>query len=134
MLRPAQWQPGPQREARKTDMTSFDYGVEAELFPGLARSSRRQPVGYRRFASAAEALRFAIEELPPESLAGAALEVGDQRFDSHGIRRLYEAPDFPLARRERKIATSATPPPRASLGSGAAPGSGTAKKVREPGA
>ena len=53
-------------------MASFDYDVEAELFAGVARPSRRQPVGYRRFASAAEALRFAIEELPPESLAGAA--------------------------------------------------------------
>lgn len=113
-------------------MASFDYDVEAELFAGVARPSRRQPVGYRRFASAAEALRFAIEELPPESLAGAALEVGDQRFDSHGMRRLYEAPDFPLARRVRTVATSATPPPR-TLGSGAAPRSGPAKKVREPG-
>jgi hypothetical protein len=31
---------------------------------------------------------------------GAALEVGEQRFDSHGIRRLYESSDYPLARRE----------------------------------
>ncbi len=110
-------------------MASFDYGVEAELFPGAARASRRQPVGYRRFANVAEALRFAIEELPPESLAGAALEVGDERFDSHGMRRLYDAPDFPLPRRERKRATSATPPPRASPRSSAVPGLGSAKKA-----
>jgi hypothetical protein len=125
---------GTCREARKTDMASFDYGAEAELFPGVARPSRRQPVGYRRFASAAEALRFAIEELPPASLASAALEVGDERFDSRGMRRLYDAPDYPLARRAREIPTSATAPPRTSLGSGATPRSGPAKKVREPGA
>jgi len=108
---------------------SFDYGAEAELFPGGVRASRRQPVGYRRFASAAEALRFAFEELRPESLAGAALEVGDERFDSRGMRRLYEASDFPLARRAQKTATSVTPTRRASPGSSAAVGSGTAKKV-----
>jgi hypothetical protein len=119
---------GAKLQARKTDM-SFDYGAEAELFPGGARASRRQPVGYRRFASAAEALRFAFEELRPESLAGAALEVGDERFDSRGMRRLYEASDFPLARRAQKTATSATAPPRASPGSSAAAGSGTAKKL-----
>jgi hypothetical protein len=118
---------------RKTDMASFNYGAEAELFPGLARASRRRPVGYRRFASAAEALRFAIEELPPESLAGAALEVGDERFDSRDIRRLYEAPDFPLARRERKAATATTPPSQTSSGRSAAPGPGTGRKAREPG-
>jgi hypothetical protein len=35
------------------------------------------------------------------SLAGAALEVGDERFDSHAMRQLYEADDYPLARPER---------------------------------
>ena len=114
-------------------MASFDYGAEAELYPGVLRPSRRQPVGYRRFASAAEALRFAIEELPPEALAGAALEVGDERFDRHGMRRLYDASDYPLARCAGKIAASAPAPPRTSLGRGAAPRSSLAKKVREPG-
>ena len=89
-------------------MASFDYGAEAELFSGAARPSRRHPIGYRRFASAAEALRFAIEELAPEALAGAALEVGDQRLDCHDMRRLYQASDYPLARREPLGRSSAT--------------------------
>jgi hypothetical protein len=38
-----------------------------------------------------------------------------------------------LARRARTVATSATPPPRASLGGATTPRSGPAKKVREPG-
>jgi len=83
-------------------MSAFNYSSQAELFPTRNRKSRRQPLGYRRFDRAAEAIRFAIEELPSQSLAGAYLEVDEQRFDSVGIRRLYESIDYPLARRPRQ--------------------------------
>src|SRR5918999_5204143 len=46
-------------------MATFAYNTEAEPFLLGNRWSRQQPVAYRRFASAAEAVRFAIEELPP---------------------------------------------------------------------
>jgi hypothetical protein len=49
-----------------------------------------------------------MEELPPGSLAGAVLEVGEERFDSHDMRELYEAANYPLARRERADRSSAT--------------------------
>jgi hypothetical protein len=79
-------------------MVSFDYSAEAELFP-LIRGRFRGPVGYKRFTSAAEAIRFAVEELPPDLLRGAYLEVAEERFDRSGIRQLYESDTYPLVRR-----------------------------------
>ena len=89
-------------------MTAFDYNIvaelfptknEAELFPGKSRRRQRHPVGYGRFARAAYAIRFAIEEFPPELLSDASLKVDGKIFDGDGIRRLYDSEDYPLVRR-----------------------------------
>ncbi len=83
-------------------MGQFNYEAAAELFPTRKRLPRRQPLGYKRFAHAADAIRFAIEDLSPDLLNGAFLEVDEQRYDSDAIRRLYESTEYPLARRSAR--------------------------------
>ncbi len=80
-------------------MTAFDYSIQAELFATRARKSKPRLFGYKRFARAADVIRFAIEELPPDLLVGAYLEVDAEKFNYHGMRRLSESADYPLTRR-----------------------------------
>jgi hypothetical protein len=77
----------------------FDNSAEAEMFSPMSRKARRQPLGYRRFSSAADAIRFAIEELSPQLLIGTYLEVAEHRYEGNQIRRLYESTGYPLDRR-----------------------------------
>ena len=77
----------------------FDYGSPAELFiPKSGGRGRRQRTNYRRFATAAEAIRFAVEELPAVRTLGAWMQVADHRYDSDEICRLYESSGYPLRR------------------------------------
>jgi hypothetical protein len=78
-------------------MADFDYEAPADLFPSRSRRGSR-PVGYRRFSTAAEAIRFVMEQMPGEFLFGTVLEVEEQRFDGPRIRELYESAAYPLTR------------------------------------
>ena len=78
-------------------MADFDYAAPAELFVG--RTYRKHgPVSYKRFDSAADAIRFAVETLPPPALRGSVLEVDGERYDATHIRDLYDSDAYPLAR------------------------------------
>ena len=61
------------------ETATFDYGVPAVLFMAKRKGRSRQPLSYRRFAAAAEAIRFAVEELPAVRALGAWMQVGDER-------------------------------------------------------
>ena len=80
-------------------MSDFDYGAPAELFSSKRTKSRYSQVAYKRFDAAALAIQYAIEELSPEQLAGAVLEVDEVRYAHVEIRHLYENDEYPLQRR-----------------------------------
>ncbi|MDT3685881.1 MAG: hypothetical protein RO009_12675 [Pseudorhodoplanes sp.] len=87
-----------QRPAASRRTADFNYNAPAELFPSRSRRTRG-PVAYKRFNSAAEALRYAIEVLPASGLLGATLEVNEVRFGHLEIRALYDDAAYPLQRR-----------------------------------
>jgi hypothetical protein len=99
------------------ETAAFDYSESAELFTrnsaaskvaagtspadadrARSRSTYRNGITYRRFASGAEAIRFAIEELAPPALAKTVLVVNGGRHDAGAIQTLYASADYPLPR------------------------------------
>lgn len=81
-------------------MAQFNYMIEAGLYVGKKLRSTRGP-RYRRFETAAEAVRFAMEDMPGSQLRGCVLEVDEARFNESQIRMLYDAPAYPLPRRDK---------------------------------
>ena len=81
---------------------TFDYAASAELYMPKRKPGARQALSYRRFTTATEAIRFAVEELPAVRTLGAWMQVGEERFNSEDIQRLYESTSYPRRRRTRK--------------------------------
>jgi molybdate transport system regulatory protein len=69
---------------------AFNYSSPAELY--LSRRRGRH-TDYRRFATAAEAIRYAFEELRTRRSLSAWMEVGDEVYNKSEINRLY----YPLS-------------------------------------
>jgi hypothetical protein len=76
-------------------MQNFDFNAPAELFPSRNRKVVSK-IKYRRFDKAAEAIRFAVEELPEPLLLGAYIQIDEQRLGHREIRALYESERYPL--------------------------------------
>jgi hypothetical protein len=72
---------------------AFDYNSPAELH--LSRRRGRH-ADYRRFATATEAIHYAVVELRPRRSLSAWMQVGDERFNEDEINRLYDDDDYPL--------------------------------------
>jgi Arc/MetJ-type ribon-helix-helix transcriptional regulator len=65
----------------------FDYSSPAELY--LSRRRGRH-TDYRRFATAAEAIRYAVEELRTRRSISAWMQIEEGRFNKEEINRLYD--------------------------------------------
>ena len=80
-------------------MSDFDYTASAGLFSAKGSSGLR----YCRFPQAAEAIRYAIEKLPPKVFYGTSLEVNRERYNAEQIRALYESERYPLTRKDPSL-------------------------------
>ncbi len=67
--------------------TAFDYNSPAELYLSRRRGRHTDD---RRFATAAEAIHYAVVELRTRR------SLGDERFNADEINRLYDDDDYPL--------------------------------------
>jgi hypothetical protein len=76
-----------------------DFSVPADLC--MAGKYKSGPLVYRRFPTAAEAIRFAKDDIDAGDLSRLALEFGEDRYEGNAIQALYDAPDYPLKRNVR---------------------------------
>jgi hypothetical protein len=85
------------RPSSELIVDKFNYNAPAELFPSRNRKIAKK-VKYRRFERAADAIRFAVEELPEPLLLGAFIEIDEERLGHKDIRALYDSADYPLSK------------------------------------
>jgi hypothetical protein len=89
------------------DLDQFGRAVQGELchlittYP-LTIHEKPQARWTARFRTAAEAIRFAVEELPAYPALDTWMNVGDERFDDNAIHRLYDSGEYPLPRCSRR--------------------------------
>lgn len=80
-------------------MDATDYRSEASLYYSKSAHSKQKSLVFRRFPMAAEAIRFAVEELSPKIFNSCTLEVNEAHYFGREIRPLYDDGAFPLRRR-----------------------------------
>ncbi|MDP2618659.1 MAG: hypothetical protein Q8P46_00540 [Hyphomicrobiales bacterium] len=84
-------------------MNDFNYSGPAELYIANRRRAGRNSMTYRKFETAAKAIRYLIEELPNTSLPGTILEVDEERYRHKEIRKLYNSSAYPLPRQTTEV-------------------------------
>jgi len=84
-------------------MSNKQYNTPAELYSSRNhRSGRFSGLKYRRFETLAEAVKFAVEEIPKQ-LHFTTINAGDASFREADIRKLYGSDDFPLTRTDAQL-------------------------------
>ena len=84
---------------REGEIMTFDYCSPAELFTAKRKGGSRQRSAI--VASPQQRRLFVLQwkSSPQMRALGAWMLVGDERFDSEEIHRLYESDNYPLGRR-----------------------------------
>ena len=85
-------------------MHTREYRMEAALYFPKNTQAKQRSLAFRRFSQAAEAIRFAVEELAPKAFNSCSLEVNGLHYFGREIRPLYDSEAFPLRRRLKKDA------------------------------
>ena len=80
-------------------MDAKDYRMEAGLYFAKSANTKQRSLVFRRFSRAAEAIRYAVEDLAPKVFDSCSLEVNGAHYFGREIRPLYDSGDFPLRRR-----------------------------------
>jgi len=79
------------------------YDASAELFMPKRKGGPRRPIGYCSLCHGGGGYPLRCRGFSRHSHARAWMQVGDERFDSDDIRRLYESSDYPRRRRKRQL-------------------------------
>jgi hypothetical protein len=107
-------------------MDKFEYDAPADLYWSDRQGPRKRPVMYRGFARSAEAICFAIEQLPPSAI----MEMGDERIAFAQIRALYDSERYPMIRADGQRQDLALASVAQRAAAGAAPPHGRERNGR----
>ena len=85
-------------------MPHFNFAAPAEVFATSGRHGRSRFMIYRKFPTAAEAVKHVMESLEGFAQKSAIVETDDERFSSVDIAAIYESSSYPLRRKPRPTA------------------------------
>jgi hypothetical protein len=81
-------------------LTRINFNAPAGVYVGrrVGRGFVRGKLTFHRFPTLAEAIRFAVEDLPRDGL-GTYIETEESHLEGDAIRNLYRSKAYPLKRR-----------------------------------
>jgi hypothetical protein len=80
-------------------MIYFNYNASVDFYSRRSPGKKASSLTFQRFDTAAEAIRFAIEDLPSAAFGGCMLEADGERFGAKELKELYASPRYPLPRK-----------------------------------